>query len=92
MSPLRLEPETSQSGVKHSTTEPLWPLDCSGKRPIDAEKVLPNAVISNCIYSKTCFNRPLKKTRHKLVFNTDHRLMQVKSISECPSGSILQYF
>ena len=30
--------------------------------------------------------------RPKLVFNTDNRLMQVKSISECSKGSILQYF
>ena len=28
----------------------------------------------------------------KLVFNTNYRLMQVKSIAECSKGSILQYF
>ena len=28
----------------------------------------------------------------KLVFKTDYRLMQVKSIAECSNGSILQYF
>ena len=28
----------------------------------------------------------------KLVFKTNYRLMQVKSISECSKGSILQYF
>ena len=28
----------------------------------------------------------------KLVFKTDYRLMQVKSIAECSKGSILQYF
>ena len=28
----------------------------------------------------------------KLVFKTNYRLMQVKSIAECPNGSILQYF
>ena len=27
-----------------------------------------------------------------MVFNTDYRLMQVKSIAECSKGSILQYF
>ena len=27
-----------------------------------------------------------------LVFKTDYRLMQVKSIAECSNGSILQYF
>ena len=32
------------------------------------------------------------KRRPKLVFNTDYRLMQVKSIAECFKGSILQYF
>ena len=30
--------------------------------------------------------------RPKLVFKTDYRLMQVKSIAECSKGSILQYF
>ena len=35
--------------------------------------------------------RPLSKG-HKLVFNTNYRLMQVKSIAECSNGSILQYF
>ena len=33
----------------------------------------------------------LKKTQ-KLVFKTNYRLMQVKSIAECSKGSILQYF
>ena len=28
----------------------------------------------------------------KLVFNTNYRLMQIKSIAECSKGSILQYF
>ena len=32
------------------------------------------------------------KRRLKLVFKTDYRLMQVKSIAECSKGSILQYF
>ena len=35
---------------------------------------------SKTIYSKTCLKRPLKKKQNKLVFNTDYRLMQVKSI------------
>ena len=32
------------------------------------------------------------KRTEKMVFNTNHRLMQVKSIAECSKGSILQYF
>ena len=42
-------------------------------------------------HSKTCLKRSIKKNT-KLVFNTDYRLMQVKSIAECSKGSILQYF
>ena len=33
-------------------------------------------------YSKNCHKRPLKKYQ-KLIFKTDFRLMQVKSIAEC---------
>ena len=43
-------------------------------------------------YSKTCLMRPLKKEDQKLVFKTDYRLMQVKSIAECSKGNILQSF
>ena len=32
------------------------------------------------------------KRTQKMVFNTDHCLMQVKSIAECSPWSILQYF
>ena len=32
------------------------------------------------------------KKDQKLVFKTNYRLMQVKSIAECSNGSILQYF
>ena len=32
------------------------------------------------------------KRRQKLIFKTDYRLMQVKSIAECSKGRILQYF
>ena len=40
-------------------------------------------ILNTCmIYSKTCLKRPLKKITPKLVFNTDYRLMQVKSITE----------
>ena len=42
-------------------------------------------------YSKTCLKRPLMK-KTKMVFKTDYRLMQVKSIAECSKGSTLQYF
>ena len=45
-----------------------------------------------CLYSKTSLKRPLKKEDQKLVFKTNYRLMQVKSIAECSTGSILQYF
>ena len=43
------------------------------------------------IYSKACVKRPLSK-RLKLIFKTNYRLMQVRSIAECSNGSILQYF
>ena len=52
------------------------------------------------MYSKTCVKWPLSK-RPKMVFKTNYRLMQVKSIAdlmqvksiaECSKGSILQYF
>ena len=49
------------------------------------------AIARNITYSKTCAKRPLSK-RPKIVFNTNHRLMQVRSIAECSKGSILQYF
>ena len=42
-------------------------------------------------YSKTCLKRPLKK-KTKIGFNTEYRLMQVKSNAECSKRSILQYF
>ena len=44
-------------------------------------------------YSKTCVKGPLskKKKTRKLVFKTNYRLIQVKSIAECSNGSILQY-
>ena len=42
-------------------------------------------------YSKTCVKRPLSKDR-KLIFKTNYRVMQVKSIADCSKGSILQYF
>ena len=32
------------------------------------------------------------KKHQKLFFNTDHCLIEVKSIAECSKGSILQYF
>ena len=33
--------------------------------------------------SKTCLKQPLKKGDQRLVFKTNYRLMQVKSIAEC---------
>ena len=43
-------------------------------------------------YSKACVKWQLSKKDRKLVFKTNYRLMQVKSIAECSKGSILQYF
>ena len=43
------------------------------------------------MYSETCLKWPLSEYQ-KLVFKTDYRLMQVKSIAGCSKGSILQYF
>ena len=40
---------------------------------------------------KTCLKRPLKKNT-KLIFNTDYRLMQVESISECSKGAFCNTF
>ena len=40
------------------------------------------------LYSKTCVKRPLSK-RPKLVFKTNYRLMQVKSIAECSKHSAI---
>ena len=42
-------------------------------------------------YSKT-FLSATQKEYQKLVFKTDYRLMQVKSIAECFKGNILHYF
>ena len=47
--------------------------------------------MGRCTNSKTGVKRPLSK-RPKMVFKTDDRLMQFKSIAECSKGSILQYF
>ena len=41
-------------------------------------------------YSKTCLKRPLSK-RPKLVFKTNYRLMQVKSIAECSNASLSEH-
>ena len=43
------------------------------------------------IQQNLCKTATLKKTK-KLVFKTNHRLMQVKRIAECSKWSILQYF
>ena len=44
----------------------------------------------------TCSVKPVlsghSKRRPILVFKTDYRLMQVKGIAECSTGSIMQYF
>ena len=45
---------------------------------------------------KICTEKPVSNGHsqkdQKLVFNTNYRLMQVKSIAECSKGSILSYF
>ena len=43
------------------------------------------------IYSKTCVKRPLSK-RPKIVFKTNYRFMQVKSIAECPKVTFCNTF
>ena len=70
--------------------------------PIYAEKK--HSMHLNCLLITTCIGllfsvytvKPVlsghTKRRPKLVFKTDYRLMQVKSIAECSKGSILQYF
>ena len=40
----------------------------------------------------TCLIGHHSKRRPKLVFKTDYRLIQVKSIAECSKRNILQYF
>ena len=42
-------------------------------------------------YSKTCVKWPRQKDR-KLVFKTNYRLIQLKSIAECSKENILQCF
>ena len=43
------------------------------------------------IYNKTCLKRPFKIDKTK-ISKTNGSLMKVKSIAECYSWSILQYF
>ena len=43
-------------------------------------------------YHKNCVKWPLSKRQKILVFKTNYRLMQVKSIAECSNGSIMQSF
>ena len=47
--------------------------------------------ILDTINSKTCVKWSFQKDQ-KMVFKTNYRLMQVKSIAECSLWSILQYF
>ena len=42
-------------------------------------------------YSKTCLKQPLKKDKTKILI-TNGSLMDVESIAECSTWSILQYF
>ena len=43
------------------------------------------------LYVKICLKRPLKK-KTKIGFQDNYRLIQIKRIAECSTGSILQYF
>ena len=56
--------------------------------PYQAHCIQPDGRSHLIIYSETC----LKKEDQKLVFKTEYRLMQVKSIADCSKGSIMQYF
>ena len=49
---------------------------------------LPTGPCNKSMYSKTCVKRPLSE-RQKMVFKTNYRLMQVKSIAKCSKASIL---
>ena len=51
-------------------------------------KHIPN---KKCVTVKPVLSDHSKEDQ-KLVFKTDNRLIQVKSIAECSNGSILQYF
>ena len=53
--------------------------------------ILPSGLIKIKLHTVKPVLRGHSKRRPKLVFKTDHRLMQVKSIEECSKGSILQY-
>ena len=48
--------------------------------------------VFNYNYSKTCVKRPLSKKTKNCFSKTIYRLMQVKSITECSKGRILQFF
>ena len=45
-----------------------------------------------CLFTVKPVSSGHSKSRPKLVFKTDYRLMQVKRFAECSKGSILQYF
>ena len=59
-------------------------------------KILTNEDVSCLKPPRSCTVKPVlsghSERTTKLVFNTDYRLMQVKSIAECSPWSILQYF
>ena len=55
-----------------------------------------SVVCQYCLCDETTTVKPVYNSNsqkdHKMVFETNYRLMQVKSIAECSKGSILQYF
>ena len=62
-----------------------YPATCARSRKVISEggPTVTTCLSKTCLYlSKTCLKRSLKK-KTKMVFRTDYRLMQVKSIAEC---------
>ena len=63
--------------------------DCIMRDKKDCQKILGIKEFSSTVKPVLSGH---SKRRPKLIFKTDYRLMQVKSIAECSKGSILQYF
>ena len=63
--------------------------DYVSRKPLPLLCQVNTGVATKHAYSKTCFKRPFKK-KTKLVFDTDYRLLQDKSIAECSKGSLMK--
>ena len=68
-----------------------WSMTYKKRRIIAQLEQNPSLSITQRSYSKTCEKRQLSK-RPKIGFNTNYRLVHVKSIAKCSKGAILQYF